>query len=28
LVTVFESGRLLSDVSLAEIRNRAHAHES
>ena len=28
LVTVFDSGRLLTDVSLADIRNRAHAHES
>jgi nicotinamide phosphoribosyltransferase len=27
LVTVFESGRLLADVSLAEIRSRAHAGE-
>jgi nicotinamide phosphoribosyltransferase len=28
LVTVFDSGKLLSDVSLAEIRSRAHAHEN
>nr|WKF61493.1 hypothetical protein HUO10_006024 [Paraburkholderia busanensis] len=28
LVTVFESGRLMSDVSLTEIRGRAHAHEA
>lgn len=28
LVTVFESGRLLTDVSLAEIRSRAHAGEA
>ncbi|MBN3847850.1 nicotinate phosphoribosyltransferase [Paraburkholderia sp. Ac-20342] len=27
LVTVFDSGRLLSDVSLAEIRSRAHEDE-
>jgi nicotinamide phosphoribosyltransferase len=27
LVTVFDSGRLLVDVSLAEIRSRAHAGE-
>jgi nicotinamide phosphoribosyltransferase len=27
LVTVFESGKLLADVSLAEIRSRAHAGE-
>ena len=27
LVTVFESGKLLVDMSLAEIRGRAHAHE-
>ncbi|SIT41202.1 putative pre-B cell enhancing-factor related protein [Paraburkholderia ribeironis] len=28
LVTVFDSGRLLTDVSLAEIRSRAHAGET
>jgi nicotinamide phosphoribosyltransferase len=28
LVTVFESGKLLVDASLAEIRNRAHADEA
>jgi Nicotinic acid phosphoribosyltransferase len=27
LVTVFDSGKLLVDMSLAEIRSRAHAHE-
>jgi nicotinamide phosphoribosyltransferase len=27
LVTVFDSGKLLVDTSLAEIRRRAHAHE-
>jgi nicotinamide phosphoribosyltransferase len=27
LVTVFDSGKLLVDMSLAEIRGRAHAHE-
>lgn len=27
LVTVFDSGNLLIDVSLTDIRNRAHAHE-
>jgi nicotinamide phosphoribosyltransferase len=27
LVTVFDSGKLLIDVSLSEIRERAHAHE-
>jgi nicotinamide phosphoribosyltransferase len=28
LVTVFDSGKLLADVSLAEIRSRAHADEA
>jgi nicotinamide phosphoribosyltransferase len=28
LVTVFDSGKLLLDVSLAEVRRRAHAHEA
>ena len=28
MITVFDSGKLLVDVSLSEIRARAHAHEA